>query len=429
MQIIEFNPILNSDIKKYTVSNIFPEDNIQCLKEKIYVHSNIPTYRQHVFAYDGLDNNILSAYKIIINGSVIIDIRDYNSYTETVLNIKIDQSFYEHHDDIEVVSLETLSLIGHSIKKIYVVDLALFMHDKNINSILEDKFQLELLYYGFIIKYFPQLTLDIFKDFIIDENSLSTKYPYLAKSREDLAQRYKEEKLLIDYVHQHHQKARSINHTSSIVASILSVAANNTVINIRNLFDKCATSKCIPEIYAFVVHNNQNYKLHKYYIMNQSFIKFPAQVLEKKDNTLIICISIRREDQENFQLQSETIIENEQSRYIFIKIHANGRYNIYSSWNEEDELGYNRIISIIIQFVAPIIEDINKFGHYVMNKPLPIINKYNLSDMGHNICLFWKKTISDSVFNTLRNFWQMYVRAGIVDMRPERNSNSFEILF
>ncbi len=420
-----------------TTVHIFPEDKFNELKEKIYLLSGIPAYRQHLFYIDR--NRLQTIYQIHADGIYRVDIRTLMHTTDHFHGIPIDKLLYDLRDSIRVEALDTFQVLERSLSfdnVVYVVDLAQFTHPQHtqLMEVINDTYQFELFYYGFIIKYWPQFTRECFLDYMINESDLQHKYPELAKSKTTLSSIYRSEKELICTDYKAMTKAISYSNASglniAITQMIAFVSNARVMINIRNLFDKLRVTRCIPEIHAYIEHANRRYMLRKRHIRNGSDIQFPSGVLMKQGVT--IAISLRKMDQEIFHSKSgASTMENEQSRYLFLNIWPNGKYYIRTIWNEEDELGFEEIIKIMKKFTDPIISGINNLGKYVFiaGNELPLITKLNINYQGLNICMFWKKVMLESTFKVIRGLWDLYMRARITGPRNVQQFDKYEFVF
>src|ERR1700742_916979 len=77
-EFIDFVP----GIDYITDIHVYPEDKFSELKEKIYLATDIPTYRQHIFYID--KNKIESTYDLYAEGIYNIDIRTLPQFTNNV---------------------------------------------------------------------------------------------------------------------------------------------------------------------------------------------------------------------------------------------------------------------------------------------------------------------------------------------------------
>ena len=417
--------------------HVYPEDKFSELKEKIYLFTNIPTYRQHIYYIDR--NRLNTTYKLYAEGLYNIDIRKINKFSDTVLGIPIDKFLYDIREEIRVEALDTFKILENSLtfnNTIYVVDLAQFTYriHSQLIDIIRDTYQFELFYYGFVTKYWPQLTKECFYDYMINEPELQHKYPDLAKSKIFLSSLYKTEKEIVDKNYSSINRiinwAKNANISIAITQMTATVIANKGLINIRNLFDKLRVTRCIPEIHAYIEYNNKRFLLRKRHIRNGGDIVFPSGPGMR--NGLTLAISLRKSDQDSFHRKTTiSTMENEQSRYLFLNIWPNGKYFIRTVWNEEDELGFDDIIKIMKRFTDPIISGINNLGKYVFptGDLLPLISRQNINYQSLNICIFWKKILLESAFKIIKSLWEPYMKAGITGPRNVQQFNVYEFLF
>lgn len=424
-------------IEYITDVQVYPEDKFSELKEKIYLSANIPAYRQHMFYIDR--NRLRPVYRINADGLYNVDIRLLPNFKDTVHGIPIDKTLYDIRDSVRVEALDMFNILGNALSMdnvVYVVDLAQFTHKLHtqLSEIVSDTYQFELFYFGFIIKFWPQLTQECFYDYMISEPELQHKYPDLAKNKTALSITYKMEKEIITSNYRNAMRALSYARvagiTLAITQMIATVSGSRIMLNIRNLFDKLHVTRCIPEIHAYLEYNNKSYMLRKRHIRNGSDIQFPSGMLMK--NGITIAISLRKSDQDIYHAKNAiSTMENEQSRYLFLNIWPNGKYYVRTLWNEEDELGFDDIIKVMKKFTDPIINGINNLGKYVFiaGNYLPPITKQNINYQGLNICVFWKKVMLESTFKVIRSLWEAYMRARITAPRNVQQFDKYEFLF
>lgn len=430
---ITFNP----GVEYITDVHIYPEDKFSELKDKIHLTTGIPAYRQHLFHVNR--GRILYPYILRIEGGIyIVDIRLIN-YKDTVLGIPVDKYAYDAREEVKVEAADNFRTLGTHLwmdNTIYIVDLAQFTYpiQTQLIDVVNDTYQFELFYYGFIIKYWPQLMQECFYDYVINEAELQHKYPELAKNKSILQQTYRMEREIVDYNYKHLPRALAYANNNgvsiAITQMIATVISGGILLNIRNIFDKLRVTRCIPEIHAYIEHNNKRYMLRKRHIKNASDIQFPSGSLMKTGIT--IAISLRKADQESFHSRSSiSTMENEQSRYLFLNIWPNGRYYIRTIWNEEDELQFDEIVRIMKRFTDPLINGINNLGRYafIQGGSLPLITKQNIIYQSLNICVFWKRVMLENTFKIIRALWEPYMRARITGPRNVQQFDKYEFIF
>lgn len=168
-------------------STIFPDDSIAILKDKIYSTIGIPIYRQHLeIVQPNFSANLLS-YEILRSDIIypisISSIWSDNSYK--ILGVPIDPILNNSgiKGKVSINAYDNSTLLNEN-ADIILLDLADFMP----NTIL-DTYQLNSIYYGFVLKYFPLMSLSVFEAYLSDEVGLITKYPNLAPMRHAVTER------------------------------------------------------------------------------------------------------------------------------------------------------------------------------------------------------------------------------------------------
>ncbi len=241
--------------------HLFPDDKFSEVKEKIYLATGLPTYRQHLF-YSGREST-QTTYQIYANGLYSTDIRNIASENQ-IHGVPIDKSLYDHRDAVRVESYDNFQILDTSLTDgvIYVVDLAQFTGkiQSQLVDLLSDTYQFELFYYGFVVKYWPQLTTECFHDYVRNESELQYKYPELAKNKLALQSSYRAEREIITEDYKNAMRAASyIQSTGASVAitQMVATVAGNATLNTRGLFDNLTTSRLIPEIHAYFEVDNK----------------------------------------------------------------------------------------------------------------------------------------------------------------------------
>lgn len=435
--------------------HIYPEDKIEEIKEKLYLASGLPTYRQHVF-WAG-NNNIQTPYTLISEGVYAVDAMSslcgisagkqtpdfaQKSSTQHMFGAPIDTHLYDNRRIIRVEAKDQFITVQNIMEgssdfknTFYVIDIEEFVkpYETSLQEAIKDTYQFDLYYYGFVIKYWPQMTTEVFYDFITAEPELYIKYPDLAKSKSYLKTLYTEEAKIINANYSMTNAMETLVRNKHVTLAITQMTVTTTSkkrfqVNIRNLFDKMSVSRCYPQIHAFVEHEGQKYFLKKAHVNNQSDIVFPVTMRQG----FTIAISLRKSDQDNFhKRESISTMENEQSKYLFLNIYPDGRYFCRSVWNEEEMADFDRITKTIKMFVNPILEQINSLKRYVFPNggEFELLAKSNVKYHSLNVCVFWKKVLSESLFKNLKIMLNDYNVANITSTRGITSAGSFSFMF
>lgn len=403
------NVEINSKIVYSNVS-VYPEDNLYDLRQKIHLLTKIPIYRQFMFYYV-TGQGPYYTYQMSIN-KIPYSIKWSDMLYESKLNvcgIGIDPYFEQNKNYIEIISFDLCRLLenkkGHRINKVYIIDLFDILRERNVKTTIVDKYQFDLLYYGFIIKYWPQLTPDAFKLSINDSDKLTQTYPKLNYDFMKLYNRQSIEQILINKTYKY---VDHINYTMSITQSNMIVYAKmikmNT--NIRNIFDMIELNH---NIYAMFINFKHGLRKYRYYskkhasIMNQELYVYNAK------DTLSICV--RGINQ------------------IVINISREGSYEISSQWLEDDLISFDNIVDKLSKYVNPVIKQINEIGSVIF----PMGGQLNfLTESIFNmitISLYYPFTFTLSEFNGLKNAFTPYEEIGIIRTQGLQISRSFMFVF
>lgn len=393
---------------------VYPADNILEFKYKISLLTGIPIYRQHLWLkYKGASipcNYMIHIYKNNVN----IDIESLTSYYQKtdkkqkydeILDIPIDINNYRNKDYLVVKANDTFNLIYTNYEKYdtveyYLVDLEDLIDPNDIyNKLSKDRYQLEMIYYGFIIKYFPMLTYDVFLTYIKNESSVSITYPELKPDKSNLQRKFALESKItnesyagLSNVHIHNVLY------SSIIGTVINInnfqQSTELLLNLRNIFDLIELTPLITYCKANILHDNRNIVMHKSY-MNE---KEPNDILYV--NTLLIKI----------KTQADT---NENIRIIFFK---NGNYTIHTEWREENHMSFEKIIKTVSKMVNPIIDFINKASSKVKfyDLSVPHITDKNTNFINTNIVFHIDDDVTETRYNIFKQVIADFVKANII---------------
>ena len=106
-------------------TDIFLRDNFWDLRHKIYLLTNIPIYRQNLFAINpNINNNIIVPFQISLNNNDIKHSMKNDTYN--IYDINIDKLFYLNRNNIHTIAEEEIRiLLLHVLRKtnnFYVID-------------------------------------------------------------------------------------------------------------------------------------------------------------------------------------------------------------------------------------------------------------------------------------------------------------------
>jgi hypothetical protein len=402
-------PVSIEEIKEYVIVSdifIFPEDKITDFKNKIFIATKIPPYRQHIF-YEHGKNIYNVGYQINLRDGVIINqkinIQSINQHTTFHEGLPVDNKWYQKKNNLNVINNNDTVLLGdiyerHSATEFYVVDLNDFINPVrgSIERLLKtDRYSVELIYYSFVMKYWPQVQLSVLGDMVINEEILSSKYPELAPVHSSIKARYIEEtKLLSNYLPEINSKkwdvpiVVSIKNATVILPDVYVLAGYNA--NLRNIFDMYELTPNVDYIICMTEIDGRAI------ILSKGYRDTVIPRLKTFMNTMII----------NIQEQN---IGN-----IHFILYSNGAYRIDIWLNEHINYNFLSIRDYLFNSVNPVIEKINTFGNYAHTGKIPILTENNYTFSNINAYALWKLNLSSNKFQEVKRILDRYVMSGIL---------------
>jgi hypothetical protein len=410
--------------------SLYPEDKVLEFKKKLYIVLNIPIYRQHLwYVYQGRIYPL--SYSIFHNDSLLyINTQDmldtYNddkSGQQLIESIPVNSKYYKMKSFIKITCMDTFNILDeyyhkYGITEYNLLDLEDFIlpAKKSIDKILNDRYQLELIYYSFVMLYWPMLSLTAFTDYMKGESNMKKFYPDLHPPVEEVTQIYKLEKKItdemIDLITNPKKKdilkrirGKIINSITDSIISVLKYQnSKDSILFIRNLFDILPLTSKIIGCKCYIEHNGRKIILNKIWGVDNNI------------NDIIPLDTIM------FKIR----IDTETTKTISLILYKNGNYVIKASWREDSEYDFDDIFNITRSLTKPIIDQINSFGSYVLanQKTIPIMNKNNSKFTEIGMSMFYKRSLTHDQFTLIKNIMNDYRMAGIVKERFVEKSHA-----
>ncbi|MGL5936429.1 MAG: calcium-binding protein [Cetobacterium sp.] len=380
-------------------ATLYPFDNIFEFKKKLSIITNIPIYKQNLsYKRDKIYNLNYNIFiqKTVSNKSlkelVKKDVKTYNTKNDNMdKNDKIDDipiiiNYFNLHDMVKVKQYDTFSVLNTfsnlGIYEFDLFDLDDFISNTSTNLINSkyNKNQLDIIYYGFIVLFWPMLTFHAWNDYISNTNkSFEIIYPDLALNENESKRVFSLEKRITDNALRFYTKevlkesvendyvmiydgikkdANQNNSTDSKkIKSIqddlyIGITGCNIIIksyydrpmlDLRNLFDLFELNDMtISSQYSFE-HRGTNFVVNKVY----------------KDNESI---------HHKIYINSTTfkLFESE-SVYMYAHVYHSGDIIVTSRWLADKLLDFTDIYDLIQPKINKIIKKINSLGSMVIS--------------------------------------------------------------
>lgn len=412
--------------------SVYPIDNFEELREKIYVVSNVPPFRQHIFYYD--KDGARTTYNVKINGA-FSPVNILKRKSSMQLNgIPIDNRYYENTIKIEpldyfrLLNLETIDR-----NTIFVADLYSYAKPANLRYLLSDEYQFNLVYRGFILKFWPRFSRDAFRQFITDYNSFAASYSELIGNRDALRVAQIEERKVLDYDYSNGVAIAAWakdNIDTHVIKAVVESANISLNVNIRNVFDYLhlgAVDQCnhyiIVEMRAYVRHVGRDYMLRKTMIGSNN-VNNNVEKISKKNGKYDIIDGGNNADEETvlpfpsdmrfhrgltIAIQPSTnnnISANKIGRskqIIFVNLRDTGKVYAFCAWAESDQMQLGHGINALILALNLIINKINELGHigFVNGRAIPRISNENIVLDVIESYIIWKRSLNNLNFAAL----------------------------
>lgn len=380
-------------------TTLFESDTIATFKQKVYIETGIPPYRQHIwFSFNGKAYQL--NYRIKHDTYQSIDISN-TLYVETVLeDIPVDSLWYASKDFIRVESNDHMTIhqliSKYQVTEFHLIDVASFINEQNYNSVrqivLSDSYAYELIYWGFIIKYFPMMSLSIFKEYLKNPNDVKIQYPHMHPDRHRLIEQYEMEKmLLLDDIPEFNSNIIKMNIINSTVNIKSKYINTDDSLILRNLFDMFALNEMINTCVC-----NTTVDIHRITLIK----KFKDAVLEYSHiplNTIQYSINIPKYGKALFQLNKL------------------GNYKIVGEWVDGSELMFSNIFKVLDKHIMPVVNTINSFTSVVSTRPIEPITLANSHFSNINMFLYIKRKVTTAQFLELRKYINKFITAGIME--------------
>lgn len=396
----------------------FPEDNLMDLREKVYLATDIPLYRQHLYMRVGEGSGATNAttYSIYTDAPVDVDISAAVTSQDRVLGMPIDRAMYAARDYLQITSGDTFTLLSKWMPAggvVWCVDLKAWTGSVSgqLADSVRDRYITDLIYWGFIAKYWPIMTNDVFLTYATGETNMRASYPLVAVGLGDLRRKHAAEREIVQRRYELSHKARSMQARVAITQFTAMVHTVSVSVNIRNLFEISRVSAAIPRIYAYVdAGGGRRMRLVR--------SLYDAPPIEPPASTL-------------FAMGIVYAIAIDPVRYIWLAVHPTGRYYMRSTWGEDDGVDFADIYALLEQHVRPVIRMINGTGRLGFNigSAVDDLTKENVQYQGLNISAFWKHPENVDTFRVIRGSWDKHTEAGVAVIRPTTLYDRVELTF
>lgn len=414
----------------YTSMSLFDEDSLFEVRNKLYIAASVPPYRQHLFFYVD-DEGPIETYSLTVDGfkekTDWKEIKNASTLSGQILisGITVDSELEKNKNKIFIKSIEDLYSIKvnalRRINKLYFVDLYSVIPPGSLRSELLDSYKCDLLYYGYVIKFWPQLNLEAFIYAITSPEDMTDKFPNLCPDFAKTQKKIEKESELIQNI-----RRTSISQdidVSITTAQLITQPQNKRMkLDLRNITDFVTTSPQLVAIYAKCAIETEY--SNKYLI-----IKKQSSASYLPEHAIYISKLLSRPIEKN-KVRFFTPF-GKRGHYIISSIDIRGKCVVETEWEEDDEMHFDEIIEDIKKYTDPIIKQINSMGSASMpfGGKLESPSVSNSSFENISLSIFWPVYMSSTDFKEMRTFLKDYQDCGIIAIKNLQQIGSLSFTF
>jgi hypothetical protein len=389
----------------YTDLAVYPEDTLYELRLKLGLAAGVPLYRQHLFYYVNGEGP-LHPYRLTVDGApVVVDWRALavrgaagslqagpRAAAEAVTalaRVPVDRHLEERREGLQVEALDTFTALGPSpgvrVTAAYYVDLyavvpplgAAERPQDGLAAVLHDRYQFDLLYYGGLLRYWPQLSPDACSLALADPARVRATYPALDPGPEALRARFAAEQAVADAaLGWRPTAAKGGRAAEAVTAATVRVVpeAGRMRADIRNIFDWVPASPAVAAIMAR-------------FEVDPALLSEAGAALAGPEHLrggLVVASAVKRHASSYGPASAAAIdyfVEHAPRRgaaafalarrgeaagarvpYARLVVYADGEYETSADWREDDRVGFAQVAAEMAAVAAPTVAAINAMG-------------------------------------------------------------------
>jgi hypothetical protein len=404
--------------------DIYPEDKVSEFKLKLSNYFEIPPFRQHLW-YTTAGQSFPMSYNFLQGGAAqhvdmhsIIEAGD----VERICDMPVNMFLYRNKDTIKIEAYDNFTLLGNiyqrnGVKEFHIVDLETYVgpYRNELTEISKsDKYQLQVLFYGFVTKFWPQMNLAAFVEYL-EERHLSQSYPQLEPNKDELGYLAKQQTLMRELYTLYEgdeNRVRRIDQTlqKSLTETTLKVVSSSKgkMLNLRVLFDIFTLDDKVNAMRLYDQVEGKPIMLDKYLT--------GGRASQEKLIPGVLYFSV--------------IVSEQPRQQLKLFLYPNGAYAIKGVWGEDQNYEFADVNLLVDKHINPIIRRVNSFSSQVMyhgsTVRVPEAEKSNAKFIDISISMFWKKLLTTGEFRQLKGILDQFVAAHIIqEKQVDRNTVSY----
>jgi len=468
----------------FTDIAVYPEDTLADLRRKIFCATGVYPYNQHLFYYYNGEGPYYPCRITLDSAPIPVDWRMLRSQSgttpfgkTTLAGMAVDPDLEKQKEAIVVEALDFFTPLGPAplvrMSAAYFVDLYQVLppltsserRNDGLENVLRDKYQLDLLYYGAVIKYWPALSQSALVEALMSRELGS--FPLLFPDLASASAKIREAQSVSNEANRWKPAASlSGRKTTAITNATLRAApgAARMKFAVRNVFDSVPVSLELPVVIAKFDSStlSANYWAGSPATLEASALRrllpqggvsniatavkrhvtsfnqnvahsidvFIAQPLKKE--AFAAYITPQTAGAKDFDAGG---VNKTVDRYVKFTAYADGSYNVSSTWREDARIDFVGVLNEISEIARPLVDKINSLGAlafpiggHILDLQTSSSNK-QITLGSITVSAFWQQALSDNDFKALKEGFRRYERAGLITVKGLQASNMFTFSF
>ena len=465
----------------FTDIAVYPEDTIADLRRKIFCATGVFPYNQHLFYYYNGEGPYYP-YQITLDSAPIpVDWRMLKSQSGSALTGKtllagmaVDPDLENQKESITVEALDFFTALGPAplvrMSAAYFVDLYQALppltsserRNDGLENVLRDKYQLDLLYYGSVIKYWPALSQSALVEALTSRDL--DAYPLLFPDLAATTAKVQEAQSISNEASKWKPAASLSGRKATAITSATLRAtpgAARMKFAVRNVFDSILVSLELPVLVAKFDSStiSANYwagspaTLEASTLRRQGALSNIATAVKRHVTSyspavahaidVFVAQPLKKEAFAAYimpQAEANTRFDGAPGKTVDQGVrftaYADGSYAISSTWREDARIDFSDVLVEISEITRPLVAKINSLGALAFPIGGHILDLAGARENNKQIALgsitvsaFWQQALTDSEFKELKEGFRRYERAGVIAVKGLQASNMFTFSF
>lgn len=398
--------------------NLYGIDKISEFKRKVFAATGVPVYRQHIWYYHK-NRPKQCKYTFFVNDNAerldannIVKSLAGDSKDEILNGIPINTFYYKNHELLRVTDDDQF-VIMQSLRatEFFMMDISDIVDCKILSQKADDVAQMDMIYYGFVMPYFPMITYQMFPEFVKNEDQLLSIYPDIAYQQNAITALLKAEDDIINVAYQDHKMTHLHSSIISTNINIVNYTNDKKLVYIRDLFDKIELDESLVYCKAHIIHEEKSVTLRKQYKNNTDLY------YEIPQNSIAFKIFTNTEYNESLE----------------IVLFGNGNYVVKTNWQEELQMTFEKITEKVTKYVNKFINDINVKYKTTKNSNLtiPLVTEDNVNFSDTSSVFHYTVSITDYKYGVFKKILDSFNACGLILQKDTLSniSNNYEFYF